>query len=76
MKKSYINIKSIVSLAIAGLLFSSCQKKLDEAFPNPNATVRVPVETLLPGIISNMGGSSAAAGSAYGTQNDGLYIGR
>lgn len=76
MKKSYINIKSIVSLAMAGLLFSSCQKKLDEAFPNPNATVRVPVETLLPGIISNMGGSSAAAGSAYGTQNDGLYIGR
>lgn len=76
MKKSYINIKSIVSLVIAGFLFSSCQKKLDEAFPNPNATVRVPVETLLPGIISNMGGSSAAAGSAYGTQNDGLYIGR
>lgn len=76
MKKSYINIKSIVSLAIAGLLFSSCQKKLDEAFTNPNAGVRVPVETLLPGIISNMGGSSAAAGSAYGTQNDGLYVGR
>ena len=76
MKKSYINIKTLVSLVFAGLLISSCQKKLDEAFPNPNATVRVPVETLLPGIISNMGGSSAAAGSAYGTQNDGLYIGR
>ncbi|MDO9156207.1 SusD/RagB family nutrient-binding outer membrane lipoprotein [Sediminibacterium sp.] len=76
MKKSYINIKTLVSLAFAGLLISSCQKKLDEAFPNPNATVRVPVETLLPGIISNIGGSSAAAGSAYGTQNDGLYIGR
>ncbi|MDP3393734.1 SusD/RagB family nutrient-binding outer membrane lipoprotein [Sediminibacterium sp.] len=76
MKKSYINIKTLVSLAFAGLLVSSCQKKLDEAFANPNAGVRVPVESLLPGIISNMGGSSAAAGSAYGTQNDGLYIGR
>lgn len=76
MKKSYINIKSIVSLALAGLLFSSCQKKLDEAFTNPNAGVRVPVESLLPGIISNMGGSSAAAGSAYGLQNDGMQVGR
>lgn len=76
MKKSYINIKTLVSLAFAGLLISSCQKKLDEAFPNPNAGVRVPVETLLPGIISNMGGSSAAAGSAYGLQNDGMQVGR
>jgi hypothetical protein len=76
MKKSYINIKLIVSLAMASLLFSSCQKKLDEAFPNPNATVRVPIETLLPGIISNMGGSSAGAGASYGTQADGLLVGR
>jgi hypothetical protein len=76
MKKSYINIKTLVTLAFAGLLISSCQKKLNEAFPNPNAGVRVPVETLLPGIISNMGGSSSAAGSAYGTQNDGMQIGR
>ncbi|PJE47343.1 MAG: SusD/RagB family nutrient-binding outer membrane lipoprotein [Sediminibacterium sp.] len=76
MKKSYIHIKTLVTLVFAGLLISSCQKKLDEAFPNPNAGVRVPVETLLPGIISNMGGSSSAAGSAYGTQNDGMQIGR
>ncbi len=76
MKKSYIHIKTLVTLAFAGLLISSCQKKLDEAFPNPNAGVRVPVETLLPGIISNMGGSSSAAGSAYGTQNDGTNVGR
>lgn len=76
MKKSYINIKTLVTLAFAGLLISSCQKKLDEAFANPNAGVRVPVESLLPGIISNMGGSSAAAGSAYGLQNDGMQVGR
>jgi len=76
MKKSYIHIKTLVSFAFAGLLITSCQKKLDEAYPNPNAGVRVPVETLLPGIISNMGGSSAAAGSAYGLQNDGMQVGR
>lgn len=74
MKKKllYITIP-ILSLAFG---FSSCEKKIDEAFANPNASVRVPVETLLPGIIGNIVGSSSAAGSAYGTANDGLYIGR
>jgi len=54
----------------------SCSKKIDEAYQNPNASVRVPVETLLPGIIGNFVGSSSAQGSAYGVANDGLYIGR
>ena len=58
------------------LLVSSCTKKIDEAYLNPNAPIRVPVETLLPGIIANMGISFSAAGSNYGTQNDALYIGR
>jgi hypothetical protein len=31
---------------------------------NPNATTRVPVETLLPSLIGNFLGSSSAAGSA------------
>jgi hypothetical protein len=56
--------------------FGSCSKKIDEAYTNPNATVRVPVETLLPGIIGNFIGSSSAAGSGYGLANDGLYVGR
>jgi hypothetical protein len=65
-------------LASFVLIFSlsSCEKKIDEAFANPNASVRVPIETILPGVIGNFIGSSAAAGSAYGTGNDGLYIGR
>jgi hypothetical protein len=58
------------------VLGNSCKKQIDEAFTNPNASVRVPVETLLPGIIGNFVGSASAAGSAYGTANDGLYIGR
>lgn len=68
---------SILSLALAVLLgFSSCEKTIDEAYANPNAAVRVPIETLLPGIIGNFIGSSAAAGSAYGIANDGTNIGR
>jgi hypothetical protein len=73
MKKN--NIFHLTAVAIL-LVLTGCEKKIDEAFANPNASVRVPVETLLPGIIGNFVGSSAAAGSAYGTANDGLYIGR
>lgn len=73
MKKN--NIFHLTAVAIL-LALTGCEKKIDEAFANPNASVRVPVETLLPGIIGNFVGSSAAAGSAYGTANDGLYIDR
>jgi hypothetical protein len=58
------------------LLSTSCAKKLDEAYENPNAPKRVPVETLLPSAIGSLVGSSAAAGSAYGIANDALFIGR
>jgi Starch-binding associating with outer membrane len=70
--KIYITIMSLSSL----FLLNSCEKKIDEAFANPNALVKAPVETLLPGIIGNFVGSASAAGSAYGTANDGLYVGR
>lgn len=71
------HIKYLATPILALLVvFSSCEKKIDEAFANPNASVRVPVETILPGIIGNFVGSASAAGSAYGTANDGLYIGR
>lgn len=75
MKRKYITMRTIILLAIVSTIVG-CQKKLDEAFANPNAGVRVPTESLLPGIISNMGGNSSAAGSAYGTANDGMQIGR
>ncbi len=73
MKK---NILFYLASFVLIFCFSSCEKKIDEAFANPNASVRVPIETILPGVIGNFIGSSAAAGSAYGTGNDGLYIGR
>lgn len=74
MKK--INIYLLLISTSMMMFVSSCRKKVDEAFLNPNATVRVPVETLLPGIIGNMVGSSSAQGSSYGTAFDGLYVGR
>ena len=74
MKKTLYRFTGISAVAL--LMFTSCAKKLDDAYTNPNADPRVPIETLLPGIIGNFVGSSAAAGSAYGVANDGLYVGR
>ena len=74
MKKKYLYSSMVILVVLISM--GSCEKKIDDAFTNPNASVRVPVETLLPGIIGNVIGSSSAAGSAYGTANDGLYIGR
>jgi hypothetical protein len=55
---------------------SSCSKKIDEAYANPNAAVKQPVELIFPSLIGSLVGSSSAAGSAYGTAGDGLLIGR
>ncbi|TAD86498.1 MAG: SusD/RagB family nutrient-binding outer membrane lipoprotein [Bacteroidetes bacterium] len=63
-------------LVLGAATFSGCKKQIDAAYLNPNATVRVPIEQILPGLIGNLTGSSSAAGSAYGTANDGIQIGR
>jgi hypothetical protein len=70
------NLHTLPILVILAGILAGCDKKIDEAFPHPNATVRVPIETLLPGIISNFHGNSSAAGSAYGLANDGTNVGR
>jgi hypothetical protein len=49
----------------------SCSKKIDEAYKNPNADVRVPPEELLPQIISAM----AANYGGHGPMNDIRYAG-
>lgn len=74
--KNILKNATITLSAISLLALGSCSKKIDDAHQNPNADVRVPVETLLPGIIGNFVGSNSAAGSSYGTAYDGLYIGR
>ncbi len=71
-----INIlTSTLTVAMIALL-NSCTKKVDEAYANPNANVRQPVELIMPNIIQNMSISSTAQGSLYGPQNDGQYVGR
>lgn len=58
------------------LLLDSCSKKIEDAYPNPNANVVQPIEQLLPNIIQNMAISNTAQGTLYGPQNDGQYVGR
>lgn len=69
MKKIII---AITSVALITAVVSSCSKKIDEAYANPNANVRVPVEQLLPPIISCMAGNSAG----HGPQNDIRFAGK
>lgn len=75
MKKNLKNLLYTLS-AMGVVIFTSCEKKLDEAFTNPNAQVKQPIETLLPGVIANMVVSASANGSLYGTQRDQQYIGK
>lgn len=58
------------------LALGSCTKKIDAAYPNPNANVVQPIEVIMPNIINNMVISNTAQGSLYGPQNDGQYVGR
>ncbi|GEO11875.1 hypothetical protein SAE01_43710 [Segetibacter aerophilus] len=55
---------------------SSCKKKIDEAYLNPNAPVRVPIETILPGVIGGFTAFNAASGSNFGLQIDDVLLGR
>lgn len=64
------------SLGAIMLLLGSCTKKIEDAYPNPNANVVQPIEVLMPNIIQNMAISNSAQGTLYGPQNDGQYVGR
>lgn len=71
------NLKFLICTLLGGSLFiSSCSKKIDDAYANPNANVRQPIEQIFPSLIGSMVGSSSAAGSAYGLAGDALLIGR
>src|SRR5437868_3523323 len=75
MKNKFV--KSVLALCvISTVAVTSCKKKLDDAYLNPNATTRVPVETILPSLIGTFLGSSSAAGSSYGLGGDGLLVSR
>lgn len=65
-------LSGITFLALTLFFVSSCSKKIDEAYANPNADVRVAVEKLLPPIISCMAGNSAG----HGPLNDIRFAGK
>ena len=68
MKNIFLKFFLLFTLAAFGY---SCSKKIDQAYANPNADVRVPVEQLLPQIVSTM----AANYAGHGTMTDIRYIG-
>jgi len=65
-----------IGLAVVIVITTSCKKKLEEAYANPNAQVQQPIELIFPSMIGSFVGSSSAAGSAYGLAGDALLIGR
>jgi hypothetical protein len=68
--------KGLLGSVIFSILLISCNKKIDEAFLNPNAAIKQPIEEILPGVISNMAISASANGNLYGPQNDGRLVGQ
>ncbi|HWR33400.1 MAG TPA: SusD/RagB family nutrient-binding outer membrane lipoprotein [Chitinophagaceae bacterium] len=66
----------LASVLLGTFIFSSCTKKIDDAYANPNAATVQPVEQIFPSLIGSIVGSSSAAGSAYGLAGDALLIGR
>lgn len=75
MKNKFFNL--IFLFSIVGILMtSSCSKKIDDAYLNPNAQVVEPIETILPSVIGGFSAFYSSAGTGYGLQNDGLLLGR
>lgn len=64
--------KILFALALGSLFLAGCTKKIDEAYANPNAPVRVPVEEMLPNMIATM----ATNGAGHGPMNDIRFIGK
>jgi hypothetical protein len=69
--------KSLFILGVVSIVFTvSCKKKIEDAYMNPNADVKQPIESILPGVIGSFTWFSASAGSAYGVVVDGTFVGR
>jgi hypothetical protein len=75
MQKKFIHRIVLICFAIV-LILASCKKLINDAYQNPNAPVRVPVETLLPGVIGGFTAFNSAAGTNYGLQADDILLGR
>jgi len=70
-------IKSLLFIGLIGIVcISSCKKKIDDAYLNPNAAVVEPIESILPGVIGSFTAFFSNAGTGYGVQADGILLGR
>ncbi len=58
------------------VLATSCKKKIEDAYPNPNSPVVVPIETILPGVIGGFTAFFSSNGTGFGVQADGILLGR
>lgn len=65
------NFKHLLATSALIIMMASCSKKIDEAYQNPNYDVKAAPESLLPQIVSSMGGNYAG----HGPMNDIRYIG-
>ena len=71
------NFKLLIPIVLIGVLaISSCAKKIDEAYQNPNAAIRQPVEILLPAMIGAMLGNGSGAANSFGLGGDIINVGR
>lgn len=75
MKNNFLK-SSILAGTIGVIALSSCSKKIDEAYANPNAGVKQPIENILPGVIGGFTWFSSAQGTTYGVVTDGTFVGR
>ena len=75
MKNKFL--KSILSTGIVSILaLTSCKKKIDDAYLNPNASPKQPIESILPGVIGGFTWFSSTQGTTYGVVTDGSFVGR
>ncbi|MBS1566302.1 MAG: SusD/RagB family nutrient-binding outer membrane lipoprotein [Bacteroidetes bacterium] len=68
--------KYLLLPAAIATMASSCSKTLSDAYQNPNASTRVPIENIFPSLVGAFSGSASSAGSSYGNGGDGLLVGR
>lgn len=67
-------ILAFANIALLTALLTSCEKKIDEAYQNPNADVRVPVEKLLPPLVSCLAANAAGHGPLNDIRFAGKYV--
>jgi len=79
MKNKIYSVLSVAILA-ASVFFSSCSKKLDDAYLNPNNPIDGAIESILPNVTNQMTSTAAppngGGGGSYGCAAEAVLLGR